>query len=65
VIKDLVGRFGPDRLIYGGGFDSKATGASYRASRERVRSYLRDLSGDEQSKVLGGTATRLFGFVKD
>jgi predicted TIM-barrel fold metal-dependent hydrolase len=65
VIKDLVGRFGPDRLIYGGGFDSKATGASYRASREKVRSYLRDLSGDEQSKVLGGTATRLFGFVKD
>src|SRR5262249_49427878 len=31
VIKDLVGRFGPDRLISGGGFDADATGASYRA----------------------------------
>jgi predicted TIM-barrel fold metal-dependent hydrolase len=64
VIKDLVNRFGPDRLIYGGGFGAAATGASYRAYRERVRSYLTDLSPEDQAKVLGGTAARLFGFVK-
>jgi predicted TIM-barrel fold metal-dependent hydrolase len=61
-IRDLVRRFGPDRLIYGGGFGARATGASYRAYRERVRSYLTDLSTEGQAKVLGGTAARLFGF---
>jgi predicted TIM-barrel fold metal-dependent hydrolase len=64
VIRDLVKRFGPDRLIYGGGFGSGATGESYRAYRERVRSYLTDLSPEDQAKVLGRTAARLFGFVK-
>jgi predicted TIM-barrel fold metal-dependent hydrolase len=63
VIQDLVKRFGADRLIYGGGFGAGATGASYRAYRERLRSYLTDLSPEDQSKVLGGTAARLFGFV--
>jgi predicted TIM-barrel fold metal-dependent hydrolase len=64
VIKDLVKRFGPDRLIYGGGFGAGATGASYRAYREKVRSHLTDLSAGDQAKVLGGTAARLFGFVR-
>jgi predicted TIM-barrel fold metal-dependent hydrolase len=63
VIKDLVARFGPDRLIYGGGFGADATGTSYRAYRERVRSYLTDLSADDQAKVLGGTAAKLFAFA--
>jgi predicted TIM-barrel fold metal-dependent hydrolase len=64
VIRDLVKRFGPDRLIYGGGFGAGATGANYRAYRERVRSHLADLSPEDQAKVLGGTAARLFGFAK-
>jgi predicted TIM-barrel fold metal-dependent hydrolase len=62
VIRHLVRGFGPDRLIYGGGFGAGATGASYRAYRERLRSYLGDLSPEGQAKVLGGTAARLFGF---
>jgi predicted TIM-barrel fold metal-dependent hydrolase len=62
VIEDLVGRFGPDRLIYGGGFGAGATGASYRAYRERVLSYLAGLTAGDQAKVLGGTAARVFGF---
>ncbi len=62
VIKDLVGRFGPDRLIYGGGFGPGATGDTYRAYRERIRSYLTDLSAEDQAKVLGGTAARVFRF---
>lgn len=64
VIQDLVKRFGSDRLIYGGGFGAVATGASYRAYRERLRTYLTDLAPEDQAKVLGGTAARLFGFVK-
>jgi predicted TIM-barrel fold metal-dependent hydrolase len=64
IIKELVQRFGPDRLMYGGGFGAGATGDSYRAYREKIRSYLTDLSVEDQAKVLGGTAARLFGFVK-
>jgi predicted TIM-barrel fold metal-dependent hydrolase len=62
IIEDLTERFGPDRLIYGGGFGADATGASYRAYRERLRSYLGDQSASDQAKILGGTAARLFGF---
>jgi predicted TIM-barrel fold metal-dependent hydrolase len=62
VIKDLVERFGPDRLIYGGGFAAGATGDTYRAYREKIRSYLADLPAEDQAKVFGGTAGRLFGF---
>jgi len=62
IIKDLTERFGPDRLIYGGGFGPDATGASYRAYREKLRSYLAHLPAEDQAKILGGTAARLFGF---
>jgi predicted TIM-barrel fold metal-dependent hydrolase len=62
VIAELAKRFGPDRLIYGGGFDAKATGISYHACRGRVRSYLTQLSAQDQAKIMGGTAARLFGF---
>jgi predicted TIM-barrel fold metal-dependent hydrolase len=64
VIQDLVERFGPDRLMYGGGFGPEATGASYRAYRERLLSRLANLNGEDQAKILGGTAARMFGFVK-
>ena len=64
LIKDLVGRFGPDRLIYGGGFGAGATGESYRAYREGVLSYLPYLSAGDWTKVFGGTAARLFGFLR-
>jgi predicted TIM-barrel fold metal-dependent hydrolase len=64
VIHDLIARFGPERLIYGGGFGGGATGESYRAYRERVRFHLAALSADDRAKVLGGTAARLFGFER-
>ncbi|MFZ4610886.1 MAG: amidohydrolase family protein [Gemmataceae bacterium] len=62
VIKDLVNRFTPMRLIYGGGFDDKSDAQSYRAYRENIRSYLAALSSSEQAMILGGNAQRLFGF---
>jgi predicted TIM-barrel fold metal-dependent hydrolase len=64
IIKDLTERFGPDRLIYGGGFGPDATGVSYRAYREKLRSYLTHLPDEDQAKILGGTAARLFGFAE-
>jgi predicted TIM-barrel fold metal-dependent hydrolase len=62
VIKTLADAYGADRLIYGGGFGAYTTGRSYRAYRERVRSYLPDLSAADQAKVLGGTAAKLYEF---
>jgi predicted TIM-barrel fold metal-dependent hydrolase len=62
VIKRLAGAYGPDRLIYGGGFGSGATGVSYREARERAASYLSFLPAADLAKVMGGTAARLFRF---
>jgi predicted TIM-barrel fold metal-dependent hydrolase len=63
ILKQLADAYGADRLMYGGGFGAGATGASYRAARERVAGYLPHLSSADQAKVLGGTAARLFGFT--
>jgi predicted TIM-barrel fold metal-dependent hydrolase len=56
-------KVGPDRLIYAGGWGEGSTAETYRASVERVRSFVSDLSASDQAKVLGGTAAKLFGFV--
>ena len=39
-----------------------ATTESYRAARERTRSYLAGMSKEDQAKVMGGTAVRVFRF---
>jgi predicted TIM-barrel fold metal-dependent hydrolase len=62
VVRQLADAYGPDRLIYGGGFNATATPESYRATRERTRSYIAHLSPADQAKVLGGNAARLYGF---
>lgn len=62
VIKQLTKAYGPDRMIYGGGFNADATPKSYRAYRKKVRSYLTHLSSADQAKILGGTARRVYGF---
>jgi predicted TIM-barrel fold metal-dependent hydrolase len=63
IIKQLTDAYSPERMIYGGGFGEKATPESYRAARERIRSYLSYLQAEEQDKVLGLTAGKLFGFT--
>jgi predicted TIM-barrel fold metal-dependent hydrolase len=63
VVRQLTDAWGAERLIYGGGFGPDTTGASYRAAFERARSFLEHLSADDQAKVLGGTAARLFRFM--
>lgn len=64
VIRKLTDAFGPERTIFGGGFNANATGKSYRSYRERLLGYLGHLSPAQQSQVLGGTAVRLFGFAR-
>lgn len=63
VVKRLTEAFGADRLMYGGGFDAKATGKSYRAERERIAALLAHLSDAERAKVFGGTAAKLMRFA--
>lgn len=60
VVRELVAAFGAERSIYGGGFGAEATGASYRAYRERLAGYLEGLNPGELAAVLGGTARRVF-----
>lgn len=60
VIKQLTEAFGADRLMYGGGYNEKTTGASYKAERERIAAFLAHLSDADRAKVFGGTAAKLF-----
>ncbi len=63
IVRTLLDRFGPDRLISAGNFGAGTTPASYRSDRDRLRSFLAHLPADGQAAILGGTAARLFGFA--
>ena len=63
VIRKLADTYGADRLIYGGGFDERATAESYRREHERLSELLNFLPVEARTKVLGGNAARLFGFA--
>lgn len=63
VLRRIADAFGPDRLIYGGGFDEQATAETYRRERERLAELLNFFSVEARAKVLGGNAARLFGFA--
>ncbi len=60
IVRQLADAYGPDRMIYGGGFSATATPESYRASRDRARSLIAHYSAADQDRVLGGTAARMF-----
>jgi predicted TIM-barrel fold metal-dependent hydrolase len=62
VIRRLAREFGPERMIYGGGFSAEATGKTYRAAIEAARSYISFLSAKDQAKVFGENAVHLFRF---
>ncbi len=62
IVKQLTTAFGADRLMYGGGYAHDASGATYRAERERVGAMLSHLTVDDRAKIFGGTAARVFGF---
>ena len=60
VVKQLTEAFGADRLMYGGGYNEKATGKSYKAERDRIAALLAHLTDADRAKVFGGTAAKLF-----
>jgi predicted TIM-barrel fold metal-dependent hydrolase len=61
ILKQLAEAYGAERLMYGGGFGSGATGASYRQALERAAGYLSFMTAADRDRVFGGTAVRLFG----
>lgn len=63
-IERLVAEFGPERMIYGGGFKASATPESYRAAFDRAESFIAHLPVDQRTMILGGNAAKLFGFEK-
>jgi len=63
IVRQLTDAWGAERMIYGGGFGAGTTGESYLQAFERARSYLTHLSDADQTKVLGGTAAKLFRFT--
>jgi predicted TIM-barrel fold metal-dependent hydrolase len=60
VVKALTKAFGAERLMYGGGYSGTATGASYKAERDRVAGLLAHLTDTDRARVFGGTASKLF-----
>lgn len=65
IIRNLTNVFGVDRMIYGGGFNAEATGESYRGYRRKVAELISHLPAEDQAKILGGTAAKLFGFTAE
>jgi predicted TIM-barrel fold metal-dependent hydrolase len=63
IVKQVTDAYGAERMIYGGGFGAGSTPSSYRAARERVLSYLSHLKTEDQAKILGQTACKLFNFA--
>jgi predicted TIM-barrel fold metal-dependent hydrolase len=59
-VKKLTEAFGADRLMYGGGYNEKTTGKSYKAERDRIAALLTHLTDADRAKIFGGTATKLF-----
>ncbi len=62
IVKQLTDAYGAERMIYGGGFNSNATGQSYGKAFERARSLIGQLTLAEQARIMGGNAVSLFGF---
>jgi predicted TIM-barrel fold metal-dependent hydrolase len=60
ILRQIVGAWGAERLLYGGGYSGQATAASYRSERERLRTLLARVPQSDQDKILGGNAARLF-----
>jgi predicted TIM-barrel fold metal-dependent hydrolase len=62
VVRQLTDAWGAERMIFGDSFGPETTGETYRAAFHRARGLVAHLSEEDQNKVLGGTASRLFNF---
>lgn len=53
--------FGPDRLMWGSDWPMTTIGAGYAGTWEVLSTLVEELSPDEQTSLLGGTAARVYG----
>jgi L-fuconolactonase len=53
--------FGPSRLLYGSDWPMTTTAGGYQETWRVLSPLIAELSTDEQSEVLGGTASRVYG----
>jgi L-fuconolactonase len=60
VLRLALGRFGPERLMWGSDFPVVAAREGYRNALHWVREALADLPGEAQACIFGGTARRVF-----
>ncbi|WP_026463052.1 amidohydrolase family protein [Adhaeribacter aquaticus] len=61
-VQQMIKAYGPDRMIWGGGFNHTYTGAKYQQDQAYARSFLTNLSAAEKARIMGGNAARLFKF---
>ncbi len=60
-VDHLLGRFGPDRMLWGGDWPVVNLGVGLPAWIDMTRDLLADLSPDEQAAIGTGTARRVYG----
>lgn len=63
LVRELTDAYGPERMIFGGGFGEGATPETLLAYRRQALEYLAHLSSADQAKILGTNAARLFRFA--
>jgi L-fuconolactonase len=61
LIDQLLGWFGPERLMWGSNFPPSSHVLSYADGLHRLASALRALSDRERGAILGGTADAIYG----
>lgn len=62
LLQQLLGAYGSERMMYGGGFNAAATGPSYKAAFERARGLFGNAQPHELDNIFGVTAKKLFRF---
>jgi predicted TIM-barrel fold metal-dependent hydrolase len=63
-VDQILGAFGPERVVWGGAFGGpNPTPQTYAAGLQAIRVHFAHLDAAAQAAILGGNATRLFGFT--
>jgi predicted TIM-barrel fold metal-dependent hydrolase len=60
-VNQMIKAYGTDRMIWGSDHKTGSTPEIYRSKLEHAKSFLAEFSKEDQDKVFGGNAFRLFG----
>jgi len=59
----VLDAFGPSRLMFGSDWPVCLVASGYTQWAETVRTWIADLSADEQAQIMGGTAAQVYGLT--